>query len=208
MILKLNRDSRFALKKIAKLITMGTIKGLDKQRSFRSISKQVEDVLARHSDDFKTHSRFQCERIKAQIWRMMRDEAISILSRSRVEGITKAEAQKELITQSIDGDFSYIDNRGYRWDSKTYFDVLIRTIIIESERDVAGVTLLESGEDLARITVVPTNDECNKWMGKVISLTGKTKGYPTLEQVKSTGEIFHPRCRHSIIPYRSADELQ
>ena len=34
------------------------------------------------------------------------------------------------------------------------------------------------------------------WQGKVLSITGKTKGYPTLEEAKAAG-LFHPNCRHA-----------
>lgn len=204
MILRLGKEARYNLKRFARLVGKGIIKDLPKKPSLRKTNAIVDDVFERTYDDFTTHAKFQCERIKNQIWRTMRDEAISILSRSNIDGITRAEAQQAIISQPLDKDFGYIDNRGYRWDSKTYFDVLTRTMLIEAERSTASAVLIETGNDLARITSVPTNDECRNWIGKVVSLTGKTKGYPTLEQVKATGEIFHPRCRHSLVPYRSA----
>jgi hypothetical protein len=37
---------------------------------------------------------------------------------------------------------------------------------------------------------------CQPWQGKILSITGKTKGYPTLEEAKAAG-LFHPRCRHA-----------
>ena len=34
---------------------------------------------------------------------------------------------------------------------------------------------------------------CKRWSGKIISLTGATKGYPTQDEAVADG-LFHPRC--------------
>lgn len=44
-------------------------------------------------------------------------------------------------------------------------------------------------------------DACAFWEGVVLSLTGSTPKYPTLAQARSSGQIFHPRCRHRLLAY-------
>ncbi len=46
---------------------------------------------------------------------------------------------------------------------------------------------------------------CTPWQGKILSITGKTKGYPTLEEAKAA-KLFHPRCRHAYGLYIDLDK--
>ena len=56
--------------------------------------------------------------------------------------------------------------------------------------------LLELGHDLVVITSHHNPcDLCAPWEGQVVSLTGQTEGYPTMEEAKAAG-LFHPNCRH------------
>ncbi|MEG1501987.1 MAG: phage minor capsid protein [Synergistaceae bacterium] len=56
---------------------------------------------------------------------------------------------------------------------------------------------LAHGEDLVIVTSHTTTcKKCSPWGGKILSLTGETKGYPTMEEAKASG-LFHPNCRHT-----------
>jgi len=57
--------------------------------------------------------------------------------------------------------------------------------------------LVEQGHDLIKVSTHRGACElCQPWQGKILSITGKTKGYPTLEEAKAA-KLFHPRCRHA-----------
>jgi len=54
--------------------------------------------------------------------------------------------------------------------------------------------LVEQGHDLVKVSTHRGACElCQPWQGKVLSITGKTKGYRTLEEAKAAG-LFHPNC--------------
>jgi hypothetical protein len=66
--------------------------------------------------------------------------------------------------------------------------------------------LVEQGHDLVKIsTHIGACPLCEPWQGKVLSITGKTKGYPTLEEAKAAG-LFHPNCRHAYGLYIDLDK--
>jgi len=46
---------------------------------------------------------------------------------------------------------------------------------------------------------------CQPWQGKILSFTGKTEGYPTLEEARAAG-LFHPNCRHAYGLYIDLDK--
>ena len=65
--------------------------------------------------------------------------------------------------------------------------------------------LVEQGHDLVKVsTHRGACEKCVPWQGKVLSITGKTSGYPTLEEAKAAG-LFHPNCRHAYGLYIDLD---
>ena len=63
------------------------------------------------------------------------------------------------------------------------------------------IRALEHEQDLVQITDESTSYTCKnclEWKGQIVSLTGKTPGYPTLDDARAGG-IFHPNCIHNIL---------
>jgi hypothetical protein len=66
--------------------------------------------------------------------------------------------------------------------------------------------LVEQGHDLIKVsTHRGACPLCEPWQGKILSITGKTEGYPTLEEAKAAG-LFHPNCRHAYGLYIDMDK--
>jgi len=66
--------------------------------------------------------------------------------------------------------------------------------------------LVEQGHDLVKVsTHIGACELCQPWQGKILSITGKTEGYPTLEEAKAAG-LFHPNCRHAYGLYIDLDK--
>ncbi|TGM35661.1 hypothetical protein EHQ75_15850 [Leptospira levettii] len=96
----------------------------------------------------------------------------------------------------IDGKFIEINGRNYRLDS--YAETLARTRIREAQ--TAGVQRYAetSGQDLVRVSDHSTlTEKCEKFEGKIFSISGKSTMYPKLEMWTP----FHPNCLHVITVY-------
>lgn len=92
---------------------------------------------------------------------------------------------------------AFIDKKGRSWTMATYCEMLTRTATAEIFHQAKTNEYLAHGEDLVLVTYhTPTCEKCSPWGGKVLSLTGETHGYPTMEQAKAAG-LFHPNCMHS-----------
>jgi hypothetical protein len=64
----------------------------------------------------------------------------------------------------------------------------------------------ELGRDLVKISTHKTDCPlCKPWQGKILSITGRTKGYPTLEKARKAG-LFHEGCRHAMGLYIDLDK--
>lgn len=90
------------------------------------------------------------------------------------------------------------DKSGKKWQLDSYAEMLYRTKTVEARNIGLTNRLAENGYDLAQVSAHVTScDLCAPWQGKIISITGKTKGYPTLADAQKEG-LFHPNCRHAI----------
>jgi len=125
-------------------------------------------------------------------------------------GMTANEFRKTVQDEVLKsrGAWTFIDRAGRTWETKNYFNMLNRTLAAETSREAYRDTMTEAGYDLATIEggIGPNCCEaCEKWAGKIVSITGKTKGYPSQDEAISEG-LFHPRCRHYLAVVLSGDE--
>jgi len=134
------------------------------------------------------------------------DEAFRIQAKAKVlEGVERAEAigeikrdVRELIkARGFDG---LRDAGGKVWDLDTYSEMAVRTIHTEVHNTAITNVALENGYDLVQITSHAGSCKlCAPWEGEVLSLTGTSKGYDSMESAKSDG-LFHCNCKHSFTP--------
>ena len=104
-----------------------------------------------------------------------------------------------------DRNLRFIDRSGREWDTNTYIQMNVRTNSMKMYntqivRDFAAA----NDSDLVRIsrdgrTDAHSCEVCKFWAGRIVSITGKTKGFPTIEQSEDAG-MFHPNCIHTLEP--------
>jgi hypothetical protein len=102
--------------------------------------------------------------------------------------------REQLADRGITG---FKDAKGRNWNLRSYAEMVSRTTTMEAHLEGTKNRLLEHGYDLVVISShYNPCDKCKPWEGKVLSLTGQTEGYPTLDEAKAAG-LFHPNCRHA-----------
>jgi len=158
--------------------------------------------------DTMEHIAGQTDRILSATKQKLREISRETFKKASVEGLSYKEAYEELLKEQKEliPEFKFIDRLGRGWATTTYFDMLVKTVMANIARETYINTLLVNGQDLVKISSHGATDPCSRWEGQVISLTGKVKGYPTLSDVRATGEIFHPRCKHRLLPYNERME--
>lgn len=88
-----------------------------------------------------------------------------------------------------------------------YVKILIVTSQLDWRNQFWSEVTFQIGSDLVVIDDHPPKlrfkggkkEVCEKWRGKIISLSGLTEGFPTLQDAKEDG-MFHPNCTHGIKP--------
>lgn len=111
--------------------------------------------------------------------------------------------REQLAERGVTG---FKDRTGRMWNMRTYTEMVARTTTAEAHLQGTANRLVEQGHDLVKVSTHRGACElCQPWQGKILSITGKTKGYPTLEEAKEAG-LFHPNCRHAYGLYIDLDK--
>jgi hypothetical protein len=116
----------------------------------------------------------------------------STLSLSRIQAAQTA--LNDLADQGITG---FVDRAGRRWNLVSYVEMATRTAVSNAWDDLQASAMARSGLDLVVVSTHSTEGSCRHclpWLGRTLSLTGSTRGLPTLEDAKATG-FRHPSCR-------------
>jgi hypothetical protein len=102
--------------------------------------------------------------------------------------------REQLAERGVTG---FKDRSGRMWNMRTYTEMVARTTTMQAHLEGTANRLVEQGHDLVKVsTHRGACPLCLPWQGKILSITGKTEGYPTLEEAKAA-KLFHPRCRHA-----------
>ncbi len=59
--------------------------------------------------------------------------------------------------------------------------------------------MARAGFDLVIVSIGGSGDPCKFWEGKILSISGQTPGYQTVQEAQKI-HLFHPRCVHSSSP--------
>ena len=170
--------------------------------------KYVDDIIGQISPSAVKKS----VAMNAQIGGMMQNDirvlraAVSTtIAEGAVAGFTNPEmavSMQARIAGKV-GQFQFIDKAGRHISADNYFGMLNRTLNANASREsyITAATT-EAGFDLYQIeggvtgsSAINPSDPCDAWAGRIISMTGETKGYPTYDDALSAG-VFHPACLH------------
>lgn len=149
------------------------------ENSYRRLADVVQ-VIGRRVEDLYRETALEATRQSIVGYKSWGEVARDIRKRLEERGIT-----------------AFKDARNRTWDLSTYSEMVARTTTAEAHWEGTSNRLLESGHDLVRISSHSSScEKCQPWEGKIISLTGKTPGYPTMREAIDAG-FRHPQCRHT-----------
>jgi len=169
--------------------------GISTSAAFGAIHQQAAQVLAENA-----FQRFEdvVQVIGRQVNDIYRELALENV-RGTVVGYdtwkqTARRFREQLAERGVTG---FKDRSGKMWNMRTYTEMVARTTTMEAHLQGTANRLVEQGHDLIKVsTHRGACEKCVPWQGKILSITGKTEGYPTLEEAKAAG-LFHPNCRHA-----------
>jgi hypothetical protein len=169
-------------------------------KGFNNIHKQAIEALV---DETATAFGESLTGVKRSATRLLGKATREALTQRLAEGQITGEALKEVKKTIVgtlrqDGLASLIDKGGKKWELDTYAEMLIRTKAVEARNRGLANRMAENDYDLVQVSDHNSDhEECAVWEGQILSLTGATKGYPTLAEAEASG-LFHPNCKHAI----------
>lgn len=164
-------------------------------------SKINLDALKSLSDDTTLKFANSIKTVKKDILKKI-DEARKIKIRETVGvGQTLGEATpaiadevKKVIKET--GAVGLVDKSGKSWKLDTYAKMLSREMLARASRTAIATVGQEHGLDVYQISRHGAKDACRFHEGTIFSMSGDTPGMPSLEEIESSGEIFHVGCLH------------
>ena len=148
-----------------------------------AISSRLEDVsgvIGRRVDDIFRTVQLEAATGSALGYQTVKDAARTLRSDLVEKGIT-----------------SFRDAAGRNWDLATYAEMAAITVTTEARNRGTWNEFAAHGEDLVIVSTHPMScPKCAPWQGVVLSISGSTPGYATLQDAEGDG-LFHPRCRHA-----------
>ncbi|MFS8640213.1 MAG: hypothetical protein LOD90_05275 [Symbiobacteriaceae bacterium] len=142
----------------------------------------------------------------------LRRAGLEAVARKITEGLSVRDMRRILVEDLVQRGITVVtDQAGRRWSLEAYADMVARTTSREMYTEGTLRVVQRLGHDLVRIsTHWPTCDLCAARQGRVVSLSGRTEGWPTLDEIGRPP--FHPRCGHSaspvVIDMLDPDEVQ
>ena len=131
----------------------------------------------------------------------IRQAAADVFRLASATGITREEATQSLLGRILtrpEG-FQFVDAGGRVWDNESYCKMLSRTVLLNAGRQTYFDTCAENGNDVVRVTVSGNPcPACAVWENRLLSISGATKGLPTVSQATAAG-LCHPNCTHSFV---------
>ena len=178
--------------------------GATVKAGFGSIHQQAAQVLAENA-----YQRYEdvVQVIGRQVNDIYRELALENVRGAVVGYDTWKQAARRFREQLAErGVTGFKDRSGRMWRMTTYTEMVARTTTQQAHTEGTLNRLSEQGHDL--IIVSRHKGACSlcaPWEGKVLSISGKTKGYPTFAEAKAVG-LMHPNCRHAVSLYIDLDK--
>lgn len=104
-------------------------------------------------------------------------------------------------------DVSIIDAASRKWRLSTYCDMLARTKMQQAHREASITEGLSEGALYGRISNHSAKDACARWESKIVKLTPDAPGDFVYVGDIPRNELWHPNCRHILVPVRRLDRL-
>lgn len=138
----------------------------------------------------------------------VREEMTQRLATGQIKGEALKKTKQTIIAQIKDQGIDALKSKAYTtkngvvvrqtWTLDRYSEMLIRTKAVEARNRGFGNRMVENGYDLVQVSRhFSTHEACRVWEGKILSMTGANKAFPTVQKAEEEG-LFHPNCKHAI----------
>ncbi|KRT92201.1 minor capsid protein [Bacillus licheniformis] len=190
------------------IVSLGVAETIDKASQIASFSRLNKEMVAAAVADTQADLLAVTQNIdrktKAAVRKAVSDSMRYHMTRGTNGRRTIASDIRNTLQQSVKT--GIIDGAGRRWRPEVYADMATRTKMMETYREATTNEALRRNVYYAKISSHGAKDACRFYEGRIMKLTEDAPGnYPTYDQLKASGEIFHPNCKHVYSPIRNPE---
>ncbi len=175
-------------------------------KDMKKVESILNDFVPEHIQRMILETNNLIDNTSFQILRNTQDAYRSIISETSTQALLGVETRLETAQNALNmfaakGITGFVDRAGRRWDLASYVEMATRTATARAALQGHIDRQTEIGNDLVMVSSIGTTCPiCAQWQGKVLSISGKTPGYSSLDNAKAAG-LFHPNCKHTITAY-------
>lgn len=196
------------------LVELGLVKTFTEAMRIASFNKLNKDVVELYISDTQADVLEVTRNVSRRVRNTIRKVAGEVMRQNMAEGVNAPKSHKWMMLERLRKELGdavetgIIDRAGRRWKPEDYVDMLTRTKSMELYNIAKMNEAVSRGAYYGLIQGPPAKDACRFHIGRIIKLVPNAPGdYPTYEDLKSSNQIFHPRCRHYVVTFRDIDLL-
>jgi hypothetical protein len=197
------------------LVSLGLVKDMEEAKKVLQFNKLDTGIVEKAVADLQNDLLAVTQNMGAKAVRVVRSVVAVKMSASMTAGVNGRKAISRDIEQRLKerlkdaADEAIVDAAKRTWKVEHYVDMVTRTKMLETYRSAKTEEALERGSQYAIVTTNGgTKDACRFHEGRIIKLDPSAEGsYMTYEELKASNQIFHPNCKHHILPFRRFDRL-
>lgn len=175
-------------------------------KDMKKVESILNDFVPEHIQRMVLETNNLIDNTSFQILRNTQDVYRQVISETSTQALLGVETRLETAQNALNmfaakGITGFVDRAGRRWDLASYVEMATRTATARAALQGHIDRQTEIGNDLVMVSSIGTTCPiCAQWQGKVLSISGKTQGYSSLDSAKAAG-LFHPNCKHTITAY-------
>lgn len=161
------------------------------------VNRRAVEALAREAITAVQSTHLQILRSTSDAFRQVIAEAAA--PQVVTGAMTRREAAQTALDRFADrGVTGFVDQAGRRWELESYTEMATRTAVGRAQVQGSLDRYQQAGRDLVIVSDAPEECRaCRPWEGRVLSISGRTPGRPTLAQATAAG-LLHANCRHAL----------
>ena len=173
------------------------------KRMLEAVMADTQSDLLAVTQNIERRVRVAVRKVSAEVLRSNMAQGINGMRTNKRDMYARL---REELGKSLDT--GIIDAAGRRWNPETYLEMVTRTKLMEAHMNGTINEALERGVLYGRVSKHGATDACKNWEGKLVKLVADAPGnFPTVDDARATREVFHPNCRHLVMPERNPPEI-
>jgi hypothetical protein len=199
------------------LVSLGLVGDLEEAKKIAHFNKPNEKLVAAAIADTHKDILAITKYMDDNVRKRIRDVAAIAIREKLVTGYGRRTIAKDMTRRILElqneladsADVAIRDNANRVWKVEHYTEMLARTKLMNTHTDATTNDAVGRGALYATVSTNPrTKDACQWHEGRIVKLDPNAEGdFMTVDELKASGQIFHPNCKHHILPFRRFDRL-